>query len=314
MKWLKSTLNRSASVLWSGATAAMRFGVASGILKSQDLGTRVVSVGNLQAGGAGKTPLVAQIAREALERGLRVCILSRGYKGLWEKTGGILKPSDQANPALAGDEPVLLHELVPGAFIGVGADRGIAFRNIEQQCGKMDLVVLDDGFQHWRIRKDTEVVAVTSSKRNEVPYREAWSALKYADLVVWTKGASRPNTRGKPSAKVRFAIPRSSKTSGTRVWLVCGVAHPEHVYEAVQAAGYNVERFFSYADHALYDLGFVRKLIKEAEEANCRVALTGKDWVKWKALGVLVSQVLVLEPEVIFEEGREAWNRVLWGQ
>ncbi len=76
------------SILWSSASELINLLLKVGVLKGVSLGCRVMSVGNIQAGGSGKTPLVIQIAKEAVAKGLKVCILSRGYKSEWERTGG----------------------------------------------------------------------------------------------------------------------------------------------------------------------------------------------------------------------------------
>jgi len=115
---MSAILLRLLSALWSTVNAGMRLAARRGWVGSRKLPARVLSVGNLQVGGAGKTPLVALIAQEAIARGQRVCILSRGYGGIWEANGGVIAPGKEpAHPALCGDEPALLHELAPEAWI-----------------------------------------------------------------------------------------------------------------------------------------------------------------------------------------------------
>src|SRR5438105_3367167 len=89
-------LDRVGSCLWSSANALARVAADRRVIKRAGLGCRVVSVGNIQAGGAGKTPLVAQVVREAQERGLLAAILTRGYGGRWERDGGMIEPGQEA--------------------------------------------------------------------------------------------------------------------------------------------------------------------------------------------------------------------------
>ncbi|MGK5081836.1 tetraacyldisaccharide 4'-kinase [Bdellovibrionota bacterium FG-1] len=307
------------SAIWSSVSAGMRWAIRHGWVKQAQLPVRVISVGNIQAGGAGKTPLVAEIARQAEARGLKVCILSRGYGGEWERSGGVILPRDgQADLPRAsqcGDEPALLHDLVPGAVIGVGADRIRQFEQVQAKWGQPDLVLLDDGFQHWKIKKDLEIVAVTSAKRTEVFFRDWSSALRDADLLVWTKGETRPKTRpeGGEQVRVRYRIgPPSSRQE--QFWLVTGVADGPSVEVLVRAAGFNLIRHISFPDHARYAKIEVKAIIDAAERAGARVLVTGKDWVKWRDLleAPTSLRVQVLEPELEWLEGRDAWNHQLW--
>jgi len=298
------------SALWSFATQVIRWMLRLGILLPKELGVRVLSVGNLQAGGAGKTPLVIQIAKEAVEKGLKVCILSRGYKGLWEKSGGVLLPGGAADPKECGDEPALLHEQVPAALIGVGADRVSSYDHVVREHGRPDLVILDDGFQHWRIHKDVEVVALTSSTPREVLFRDSKTALKFASLVVWTKGTHCPTPA--PDVEIRLTLKRPADGK-QRIWLVTGVGDALSVKHSATEAGYQVNRHLIFDDHAAYTLQDLEGFLAGSAKEKALLATTGKDWVKWKSLGFSSADLIVLEPEVTFIKGRERWNRVLWG-
>jgi tetraacyldisaccharide 4'-kinase len=131
---VSAPLNFLASLLWSIGSWFAR-----GTAKRVVLSARVISVGNIQVGGAGKTPLVAHLARQGIKRGLKVCILCRGYGGAWEADGGVLPPQDSraARPdgQNCGDEAALLHDLVPQAWIGVGADRAASFNEVKKGAG-----------------------------------------------------------------------------------------------------------------------------------------------------------------------------------
>jgi tetraacyldisaccharide 4'-kinase len=245
---------------------------------------------------------------------MRAAILCRGYGSVWEVEGGIISPGDASLDAgLCGDEATLLHELAPDAWLGVGADRVRQFRKMQKTIpNKIDLVILDDGFQHWKIKKDIELVAVTSARRDDTIFRDWAGALKSADLVVWTKGDEQPASFGKPLVKVRFRLePQASGKSD--LYLVTGIGDDQSAKNAITAAGYRVRRHLSFPDHARYDGKMAREILASARGEGCQLAMTGKDWVKWRGLGVTRSEVLVFEPEIVFEEGREHWDRILWG-
>jgi tetraacyldisaccharide 4'-kinase len=306
------------SVVWSFLNAMIRVGIGIGLLRPVRFRARVISVGNIQAGGAGKTPLVALIAREAHERGLGVCILCRGYRGLWERLGGVILPGDPPqNAAICGDEAALLHDLAPHAFIGVGAQRTVQFTKLQELMRKSNqadpsLIILDDGFQHWKIKKDLEIVALTSASRNKSLFRDWSNALKHADLVVWTKGIKIPDGLRNPDVKIRYQL--LTAVPEFPVWLITGVADGNSVYDSMVEAGFRVVKHSSFPDHARYEPKMIHGMLEEALREGWRVALTGKDWVKWRSLGVLRERVVVLELELIFERGQEIWIQKLWGK
>jgi tetraacyldisaccharide 4'-kinase len=304
---------RSASFVWNVLTNTTRSLKRFRIITPEKLDSKVISVGNIQAGGAGKTPLVAQIAKEAHQRGMSVCILSRGYKGKWEHSGGVLMPGQvDVKPQDCGDEPALLHELVPHAWIGVGADRLQQYQEVLKKRGKpIDLVLLDDGFQNRRIHKDVEVVAVTSAQPGEVFFRESAQSLKNADLIVWTKGETRPLTFDVPLVRVRYSLPPCNAKQP--LWLVTGIADGRSAHHLAVRSGYPIRKHVDLRDHFQYSRSEIRKILDQAQlDGGSKIALTGKDWVKWKYQGVDSSEVIILEPELIFEEGRELWSKILW--
>lgn len=313
---------RMVSALWSSASALAR-GLAGERVR---LGARVISVGNLQAGGAGKTPLVGRIAREADARGILACILTRGYGGRWEGApeGGVIAPGEQAPPAaLCGDEAALLHELAPGAWIGVGADRARQFERARERAGgSLGLAILDDGFQNHRLHKDVELVAVTSARPGERVFRDWPGAARRASLLVWTKGEERPPALdaapGVPWVRMRYFLRRTAPPE--RILLLTGLADGDFARRSAEEAGYEVLRHCAYPDHACFDGGEAAALLQEAKASGARLAVTGKDWVKLREVTPLRAAqppVLVLEPELSLEppeEGARIWNRVLWGE
>jgi tetraacyldisaccharide 4'-kinase len=287
-------------------------------------------VGNLQVGGAGKTPLVAAAARELLARGKSVGVLTRGYGGSWERTGGTLAPGGSPVSAEdAGDEALLLRDLVPGVWIGVGADRQAAFDGIVRERGGKppDVVLLDDGFQHHKLKRDAEIVALTSHRPWSTLFRDWPRAADRATAAVWTKGAVAPvgweKVEGSRRVRARLVPMVRSGTGesvgGTRqtpaLWLITGVADGVSVRESLEAQGVRVRKHVRFRDHARYDGQVINDIMADATAAGCAVGVTGKDWVKWRDLipPQRWGAIRVFEPAVEIVEGRKAWEEALWG-
>ncbi len=297
------------SFIWSLINAARRRLFAVGLLRSVRLPVPVVSVGNLQAGGSGKTPIVVALAREALSMGRVPIVLMRGYRGEWSRTGGLIVPGvGDADPALCGDEAALIHDQVPGAWVGVGADRLASFERAMQTAIREgrpspDWVVLDDGHQHLRIARDLEVVAVTDATRGEIPFRD-WRGARSGPNIpcheIRTKSAARDGAL--PRLQLRLVPPAVSEAE-EKLWAVSGIGSPRDFESSLIDAGWRVVRRTDFPDHARYAPEWVAACLEEATRAGLRIALTGKDWVKWRALGVKPGAVRVFEPEPVFEPG-----------
>jgi tetraacyldisaccharide-1-P 4'-kinase len=176
--------------------------------------------------------------------------------------------------------------------------------------GKLDLVVLDDGFQQWRMKKNVEVLAVTSKGPSERVYREFPSQAGLADLVVWTKGKDRPDSK-KIDVQVQMKIPAVSQPK--QINLIVGVGDPEHVLASASEAGYVVKNSIFHRDHFKYSLEYVTHAIAQARKEGVQLATTEKDFIKWKRLGVKESEVVLLKQEIFWEHGQEAWSTCLWG-
>jgi tetraacyldisaccharide 4'-kinase len=149
-----------------------------GILQQKQLNGVVISVGNLTVGGTGKTPMVLWLAEKFVGEGKRVAILSRGYRG----------------SAGTSDEIELLKRRLDGRVrFGVGADRFAEGRKLEQ-AEPVDVFLLDDGFQHWKLARDVDIVMLDGSKRLTQEWllpagslREPISACRRSDLLVVTR-------------------------------------------------------------------------------------------------------------------------------
>jgi tetraacyldisaccharide 4'-kinase len=310
-------LNQLATQLWCAVNRVGRFSYRSGMIPSNPLPCRVISVGNLQAGGSGKTPLVMKISKEALDRGFRVCILSRGYRSAWEKSGGILFPHQKADPLLCGDEVALIRSRLPEVWIGVGSDRISQFKKISKSLKfknekPIDLVILDDGFQHFKIRRDLDVIAVTDHTRSEYVFRDEFRAIPLEALVVLTKGAVFPSELQEHPHRVKVHYTYSKPTNSHPYFFVCGLGDPTRAQKMIELAGYSIKKSVFLSDHHPYTAQECKDWVQKAKIEGLKILLTGKDAVKWESLGVSLTDYDALEPELEIEQGEEVWNRLLW--
>ena len=166
------------------------------VLRSHSLGERTISVGNITAGGTGKTPLVAYIASLLAGRGETVCILTRGYGRRDAKNRVLVSDGESvlSEPQFAGDEPVeLAHKLLGQAILIADADRVSAAKWARRKFG-VTTFILDDGFQHRKARRDLNIVCIDATDPfgggKMLPagrLREPLHNLSRADVLVITR-------------------------------------------------------------------------------------------------------------------------------
>lgn len=299
--------------LYGAAHAARRRYWAT---RAERLARPVVSVGNLHWGGAGKTPVTAAVAAHLRDRGLRVAILSRGYgrhrehpRDASDRSGVLIVSTGSGprlEPAVAGDEPVLLASELPGVAVVVAADRLAAGRHaLAHLEPPPDVFVLDDGFSHLRLVRDLDLLVFPSSD----PFgggrllpggrlREPLASAARADAVILT-GDARPGDadalrqalerhgfRGPAfAAPSRFGAPRRTGGApvapGTRVLVVSGIARPDAFGQAVRALGLPVVGELRFGDHHRYPERSLERIRRAVREQGAEVVLTtAKDRVK----------------------------------
>lgn len=180
---------RPASWLFGGLSALRRLAYQQHVLPEVSLPVPVVVVGNILAGGSGKTPVVLALAQSLGERGFCPGIISRGYRGRLSRSGGVHHVTREARASDVGDEPLLLARH-SGCPVVIGADRvaaGLALLAAHPEC---DIVLSDDGLQHYRLMRDVNIIVVDArcaSERYLLPaglLRERQSRLALADALV----------------------------------------------------------------------------------------------------------------------------------
>lgn len=212
-----------------------------GILEAKRLPKPVISIGNIAAGGTGKTPAVIAVTRFLQSRGLRVAVLTRGY-GRENTYQGSITSFDTDK---FGDEPVLIKRAT-NADVIVGVNRYDNARNIDA-----DVFVLDDGFQHLQLHRDLDIVIDAPSRF----YREGRSALNHADLVIPRR------------------LERRMPTIDGPVFAFAGLANNEQFFEGLNAIGTR-----GFPDHHRYTAADLEALRRDAKGAT--LVTTEKDAVK----------------------------------
>jgi tetraacyldisaccharide 4'-kinase len=185
------------------AVGVRNFLYDNGLLRSNKLSCPVISIGNLTAGGTGKTPLTILLGRMLKEKGFRPAILSRGYGRQGVKSIGVVSNGSSIlmDHREAGDEPFLMSQLLPQVPVIVGASRFLAGKKAIEELGA-DILILDDGFQHRGLYRDIDIVLLGSSRPlgngRLLPggsLRESPQALRRADIIVMTGSSRKADSR-----------------------------------------------------------------------------------------------------------------------
>lgn len=339
------------SLLFAAIVSFRYFLYRVGLLRRWPLGIQVISIGNVTAGGTGKTPVTEIFARTLAAEGRKVAILSRGYRrkeAPWIQrvfTGEITKPlvvSDGRHvlldAAIGGDEPYMLASNLPGVAVLVDRDRVKAGRYAVKKFG-CDTLILDDGFQYQRLKHSIEVVLVDATNPfgngNLLPrgiLREPARHLKRADIIFLTK------CRGDTSAVVADTrrynqtaeivecthAPKVLKDVWSREefpldWLkgkttctLSGIASPKGFENSLRHLGAKVVWCERYADHHRYDPSeILYALNRTADMGADALVTTEKDAVRFPRLETAPVRCLYLRIAIEILKGGENFQSII---
>lgn len=253
----------------------------------------VISVGNIAAGGRGKTPFTAAVARILLEAGERPAILSRGYARRRPPDGVVVvrdASGIRADVARAGDEPFMLARQLPGAIVLSSPDRYLAGRLAEHQLGAT-IHLLDDGFQHFQLDRDTDIVLAASADLTVSTFpsgrlREPPDVLIAADALMVLDDGDRPPSGShrvifRARRQIGEAVFDGPAERSRRVLVLAGTADPEQFFATVAEQGWTVAATSAFSDHHGYSVRDLRRVFADAREAGAGAILTTeKDYVK----------------------------------
>jgi tetraacyldisaccharide 4'-kinase len=321
-------ITRPASWMYGAAIAARnrRFDRGRGV---ERVPVPVVSVGNISAGGSGKSPMVAWLARRLQEADVRPAIAMRGYA---------------ATADAGSDERAEYAERVPDVDVVVGADRVAALRAYLPEHPDVACVLLDDGFQHRCLHRDLDLVLVDATRPPDrdrlIPagyLREPMASLRRADAVIVTRAdavdpalaATIAGAHGaEPAAWSRHDWPRldvhdpgGTTTGVERDWLrgrrvltLFGIGNPAAANAQVVAAGADIVERVPARDHEAYGASKLDRVRDRAAGVDA-VVMTGKDWVKVRRLIDLSRwPVPIVVPELaldVYEGAQALLDRVL---
>lgn len=264
---------------------------------------KIISVGNITMGGTGKTPMVIKLGNFFIEKGFRVSIISRGYKG---RAGyGLNLISDGKSilmqPPMAADEPFLIATKLNGAFVVTCKDRNTAY-DFSMERFNPQIVILDDAFQHRRIKRDLDIVLLDYNNPISTGFifpfgylREFPSALKRADLIIFTKTPEgieelpenmEKYTYNKPifysSVKVDGIFYKGELVDkGLKFLAFAGIANNKSFFKILENESLRVVGSISFGDHHCYSERDFKKLKKILKNSDADLFVTTeKDFVK----------------------------------
>jgi len=283
------------ALLFAAVSGLRRLAYRRGWLTAVSVGVPVIIVGNITAGGSGKTPLVIWLVNWLRARGYRPGVVSRGYGGA---ARGCVEVQPDSPPAEVGDEPLLIH-LKTTAPVVVGRDRVAAARTLLTRHPGVDVIVSDDGLQHYRLQRAIELAVIDAASGlgngwplPAGPLREPRSRLDSVDAVIQVvRGAAQPQDLPRAwradyraGQAWRLRAPREKKPLRQlpqRDWLaVTGIGRPQGFFDMLDAQGVRFSPR-AFADHHAFrpqDLPAAAAVLMTEKDAVKCSGFAGDEW------------------------------------
>lgn len=293
-------------VLYKMALVFRRALYQLGLIRTRKLNATVIVVGNVVAGGGGKTPLTMALVQRLVQQGHKVGVVSRGYG---RTQSDVQMVSAQSTPQQVGDEPMLIFQKcqVP---VAVGANRFEVAQQLIRQHPEVKLIVCDDGLQHWALQRDIEICVMDANGIGNGhllpagPLREAWP--RQVDLLLHTQHRSLnegfESTRQLSSVAINGkGLSVAIETLGQQdVEVVCGIAKPQAFADMLKSRNIQIAHFTALPDHANFSNW-------RAARPDLQLLCTEKDAVKlWPTHPEALAVPLLFEPEISFWQAFDA--------
>jgi tetraacyldisaccharide 4'-kinase len=308
------------------------------------LACTVISIGNLAAGGTGKTPMTEYVARLCQGRGYKTAVLSRGYKGRAERCGGVVSDGHQLlmTPEVSGDEPFMLAVGLAGTPVLVGKDRYQSGRLAIDRFAP-DIIILDDGFQHLKLERDLDILLLDGHRPfgngHLLPrglLREPLSAIRRADVVVLTRSehaqkssaarsryfAGKPVFRSSHQPEIEGILPagqrphlldsnhsgnryRSKRLCSQRIFAFSGIAQNDSFHQSITQLGGHVIGHMDFSDHFTYQDADLAEIGHVAVNAGADcLATTAKDYARMANQIPFPLDLVVVNVKILFLNDR----------
>ncbi len=307
------------------------------IFQSRSLPCFVISIGNIVAGGTGKTPMTIFLANYLISLGYKVAIVTRGYKGTFEHKGGIVCDGDKTlcTPQEAGDEPFMMAKLLKLPLI-VGKNRFKAGMTAIKEFSP-DIIILDDAFQHIALKRDLNLLLLDTNNPFGNNYllprgtlREPLSSIRRSNAVIYTHSSSNtlPNIHidniipghipvftsdhmsyiNKVVPENYFALSASktrkdisSYIQGKQILLFSGIANNSNLKKSCEQMGFIINQHIKFTDHYQYtkkDIDQIKTLFNQANMDF--IVTTLKDYTKTSDFFSAEYPVIVLDVNIQF--------------
>ena len=273
-----------------------------GLIRTIKVDARVISVGNISVGGAGKTPMSIWITKKIAEHGTKVALLEKGYKSkIGKKDVFISCDCKEADAGSIGDEPAMALKALEGkALVCVSKDKTNGAVELIKRYPNIQCIVLDDGFQHLKLHRDLNILLMDAEEGfsgRVIPLgrlRECFRALGRADILVFTKSEGLTDDAKKELSKkamgynkeikIYFATVKLFSTAdlnGVKIFPVSSIANYGFFHKKLKSAGAIFEKYIAHRDHhdfAPKDIGEIVKGLRAS--GSDFVVYTSKDAVK----------------------------------
>ncbi|MFB0565016.1 MAG: tetraacyldisaccharide 4'-kinase [Candidatus Aminicenantaceae bacterium] len=298
------------------------------IYKPEKAPLPVISVGNIAFGGSEKTPLVMSLLSFLLKKGIKPALVSRGYKGRWERKGGMLSDGTRmyGDWKDSGDEPFMVAKNASKAGIFIGKSRIHSCQNAKDLG--FEVAILDDGFQHQRLHRDLDIVLY--DPKEKISLREPVSSLKRAHIILVkkTKESAEKNkiktrlpnaslfgytvvNRGYQRLGTEERLPADA-FKGKRVLAFCGIARPERFYILLKEGGMDIVSFFKFPDHHFYPYSTLSKILTRYHKQNPELVITTeKDAVKIAARQSIFKDIPLYYVKVELDTEEEFYEKII---
>ncbi|MBI5181488.1 MAG: tetraacyldisaccharide 4'-kinase [Nitrospirae bacterium] len=311
---------------------------STGIIKKRQLSARVISIGNITAGGTGKTPMVIAIAEVLAKNRKKAAVLSRGYRS--KEEGNLRIVSDgkeiKLDPESAGDEPYLIAERLKNVPVLICPDRYKSGRHAVESLGA-DTIILDDGFQNLGLKKDVNILLIDAmnpfGNNHLLPrgvLREPLSAVKRADAVVITRADFCENINGiikqikayndhasifkaiyRPSGLkniIKGKLVNADELKNKTVTIFSGIANPLSFHYLIKKTGARIANEFIFNDHHAYTKEDIDKINPPFSGARSR----GIKGDKGRASDKKADLIITTEKDAVKIRGLIAEDLNIW--